>query len=145
MRQIIQSSWRPIGGAIRTTRLGAQPLETKVSACRYSVGWPAETDTKISRAPARAAAWATRTNPLIPALPGTAVSIGARWSTTSEASASRCSYRVVERRADKVDVGMQVVVWVGGDSGDPMPSGDQLPGHGTPKQSGDAGQKDPHA
>jgi hypothetical protein len=54
-------------------------------------------------------------------------------------------YRITERRADKVDVGVQVVVWVGGGSGDPMPSGDQLPGHGTPKLSGDASQQDPHA
>ena len=54
-------------------------------------------------------------------------------------------YRVAERRADKVDVGMQVVVWMGGDAGDRMPGGDQLPGHGTPEQSGDAGQQDPHA
>jgi hypothetical protein len=40
---------------------------------------------------------------------------------------------------------MQVLVRVAGDSGDGMPSGDQLPGQGTPDQSGDASQQDPHA
>ena len=34
VRQIIQSSWRPTGGAIRTTKLGAQPVDTSASACR---------------------------------------------------------------------------------------------------------------
>ena len=52
---------------------------------------------------------------------------------------------VAERRADKVDVGMQVVVRVGRDTGDRVAGGDQLPGRGTSEQSGDAGQQDPHA
>ena len=39
--------------------------------------------------------------------------------------------RVAERRADKVDVGMQVVVRVGRDTGDRVAGGDQLPGRGT--------------
>ena len=45
VRQIIQSSWRPTGGAIRTTRLGAQPPATSVSACAQSAGSPAAADT----------------------------------------------------------------------------------------------------
>src|ERR1700677_787998 len=54
-------------------------------------------------------------------------------------------YWVAERRADKVDVGMEGEVWIGCDAGDRVPGGDQLPGHRTPEQSGDAGQEDPHA
>jgi hypothetical protein len=34
VRQIIQSSCRPTGGAIRTTKLGAQLVDTSASACR---------------------------------------------------------------------------------------------------------------
>ncbi|COU95445.1 Uncharacterised protein [Mycobacterium tuberculosis] len=41
VRHTIQSSWRPTGGAIRMTKLGAQPVDTSVSACRYSSGRPA--------------------------------------------------------------------------------------------------------
>ena len=112
MRQIIQSSWRPIGGAIRTTRLGAQPLETKVSACRYSVGWPA--DGRHEDQPG------TRTRCRMgdahqPVDPGAA---GHRRLDRGEVEhhiggvGQLLQYRVAERRADEVDVGMQVVVWM---------------------------------
>ena len=54
-------------------------------------------------------------------------------------------HRVAERAAHEVDIGMQVLVRVAGDSGDRVPSRDQLPGQGSPDQSGDASQQDPHA
>ena len=53
--------------------------------------------------------------------------------------------RVADRRADEVDIGRQCYMGVRSDAADRVPGRNQLPGHGTPEQSGDAGQQDPHA
>ena len=47
---------------------------------------------------------------------------------------------VAERLAHELDIGMQVLMRVGCDAGDRVTGRDQLPGYGTPEQSGDAGQ-----
>ena len=145
VRQIIQSSWRPTGGATRTTRLGAQPLETK------ALGLPVQR--RLSGRGRYVDQPGARTgggmgHPHQPVDPGAA---GRRVLDRGEVEdhvsgvGQLLQYRVAERRADEVDVGIQATVGVRSDAGDRVPGRNQLPGHGTPEQSGDAGQQDPHA
>ncbi len=145
MRQIIQSSWRPTGGAIRTTRLGAQPVDTSASACRYSFGCPADRR-HIDQPGARTGCRMGDVHQ--PVDPGAAGRGGLDRGEVDHhigVVGQLLQYRVAERPANKVDVGMQVLVRAACDAGDRVPGGDQLPGQGTPEQSGDASQQDPHA
>jgi hypothetical protein len=52
--------------------------------------------------------------------------------------------RIVKRRADEIDRGVQALMWPVRDRADPAPGRHQLTRDGPPDQSGDVGNQDPH-
>ena len=144
VRHTIQSSWRPTGGAIRTTRLGPQLVDTSSSAGRYSSGRPAAWDTNSSRAPARAAASVTCATPSMSTLPGAVVSTGARWIIASASSAS--SRRTGLRSDAQTNSTLRSRQGCGllSNAADRVPGRDQLPCDQPPECAGGVGNQDLH-